>query len=380
MPSNDVLTEACPNEIPWPTIFFWMICFAINAAAQSTGRVLNLDLSFGQLAFLRSSPIISIFDAMGEVVSLLHSTYQSPSPTRIREDAYRILLRRMVDEEDDDHPDIHAIQSLKAQRWPRWIGFFLGALPQFLKLFAAKAGGVGVGIAVSQALGAMYLASWIIFEALILIADIDGIKTINARVGPPPRQRRQPDYMQVPTKGWTTLAIFASAIIYALPAWSIYLTSRSLITENPASPSMAFILNYILFPTGLLGFHVSVWGDLLWYTDPENNSAKGWLVLLGTFVYFAVPLAAVHSGAEAFGFSDGVGRAWVEGVLGVACVLGVIIGFQGAQGGSSGGGGGEERGVWVLRGLCMVVLPLLYFGVFFQEEGTRVPDWTVILG
>jgi hypothetical protein len=224
----------------------------------------------------------------------------------------------------------------------------------------------------------MYFASWIVFEALILIADIDGIKTIRARVKPPPRPRHQPDYMQVLTEAWTALAILASAIIYALPAWSIYLTSRSLIADNPASPSMAFILNYILFPTGLLGFHVSVWGDLLGETDPENDSAKGWLVFLGTFVHFAVPLAAVHSGAEAFGFSDGVGRAWVEGVLGVACVLGVIIGFQGAQGRSS--GCGEGRGVWVLRGLCMVVLPLLYYGVFFQEEGTRVPGWTVILG
>jgi hypothetical protein len=376
MPSNDVPNEACPDAIQWPTIFFWMICFAINAAAQSTGRVLNLDLSFGQLALLRSSPIISIFDAISVVVSLIKSTHQSPTPTRICEEASRILLRRMVDEEDDDRPDIRAIQSLKAQRWPRWIGFLLGALPQFLKLFAAR-GGVGVGIAVSKVLGAMYFASWIIFEALILTADIDGIKTIRARLKPPPRQRHQSDYTQVLTKAWTSLAILASAIIYALPAWSIYLTSRSLIAENPASPSMAFILNYILFPTGLLGFHVSVWGDLLWDTDPENDSAKGWLVLLGTFVYFAVPLAAVHSGAEAFGFSDGVGRGWVEGALGVACVLGTVIGFQGAQGGSSGSTG---LGVWVLRGLCMVDLPLLYYGVSFQEEGTRVPSWTVILG
>ncbi|CEN62682.1 hypothetical protein ASPCAL09314 [Aspergillus calidoustus] len=330
MPSNDAPNEACPNEIPWPTIFFWMICFAINAAAQSTGRVLNLDLSFGQLALLRSSPIISIFDATGVVASLLTTTYQSPiiTTTRIREAASRMLLRRIVDEEDDDRPDIRAIQSLKAQRWPRWIGFLLGALPQFLKLFAAR--GLGVGIALSQALGAMYLASWIIFEALILIADIDGIESIRARGKPGPRPRHQPDYIRVLAEIWTAIAILTSAIIYALPAWSIYLTSRALIAENPASPSMAFVLNYMLFPAGLIGFHIPVWADLLWTTDPETDSAKGWFVLLGTFVHFAVPLAAVHSKAEAFGFSDGMGRAWVEGALGAACVLGLDFSENGS--------------------------------------------------
>ncbi|KAL4778230.1 hypothetical protein BJX76DRAFT_362936 [Aspergillus varians] len=148
-PAGNDGDQTSPNEIPWQTVFFWMVCFALNAMAQPTGRLLGIP--FQHQSVLRTSPIISICDAIGVVGSMLHATVLSSPKIRVRQAASCILQARVVDKENQ--PDPQAIPSLKAQSKARWVGFLLGAFPQFINLFASKS------IQLHQAFGALYLTS-----------------------------------------------------------------------------------------------------------------------------------------------------------------------------------------------------------------------------
>ncbi|KAL4815120.1 hypothetical protein BDW67DRAFT_186171 [Aspergillus spinulosporus] len=98
------------------------------------------------------------------------------------------------------------LKALKSQAKARWVGFLLGALPQFIKLFSSN------GISLSQALGVMYLASWLFFELLIVIAKAEhGYPII-----PSPRNRRSEQLVQA----WSLCAIALDIAVYSLPTWS----------------------------------------------------------------------------------------------------------------------------------------------------------------
>ncbi|KAJ5726255.1 uncharacterized protein N7483_007612 [Penicillium malachiteum] len=160
--SSVAASNAACTQIEGPQIFFWMICLAFNVIAQPSGCVLEFSSDYH--TFLRSSPIICAFDTITMVAPLLLGIYHSPTIDGIREEATRILFQRIVDYRDD--PDVEAIKSLKSEARLRWFTFFLGVLPQLIKLFAST------GIPMFQVFGAMYFVSWVIFEALVFAADI----------------------------------------------------------------------------------------------------------------------------------------------------------------------------------------------------------------
>ncbi|KAL2833316.1 hypothetical protein BDW59DRAFT_156818 [Aspergillus cavernicola] len=168
-------SESDNHQILWPTIFFWMVCFALNSTSQPTGRVLGLP--YRHPSILRSSPIICAFDAINILTSwVTHVVSPIAKPASFRHSATRILLHRVVNKEGN--PDIQAIKNIKAQSRVRWALFLLGTVPQFIKLFTSR------GIPWSQAIGAIYLASWLLFEILVLSAMLDdntvqSIKTLS---------------------------------------------------------------------------------------------------------------------------------------------------------------------------------------------------------
>ncbi|KAL4907768.1 hypothetical protein BDW74DRAFT_175550 [Aspergillus multicolor] len=209
--------QGVSSEIEWPTLFFWMLCFAVNAWAQPTGKLIGL--SYPYPALLRSSQILSACDALGVMVNMVCTAAHSFSD--IQKKAAHILAQRVVDK--DDLPDIRAIQDLKRQAKSRWAGFILGALPQFIKLFACR------GIAVSQGLGAMYLSSWLFFELLIAISKIDEDLQSTAT---PAEGRRCTKRL---VKSWTLFALALDMVIWSLPTWLMW--TKAPANFNPPSSS-----------------------------------------------------------------------------------------------------------------------------------------------
>ncbi|KAJ5710969.1 hypothetical protein N7488_005125 [Penicillium malachiteum] len=281
MTSADVFNATCTQEIEWPQIFFWMIYLAFNSIAQASGSVLGL--SSEHHAFLRSSPIICAFDTIIMIAPLIRTLYHSPTIECFHQEATRILLQRIVNDRDD--PDVEVIKSLKSQASLRWFTFFLGVLPQLIKLFVSR------GIPMFQLLGAMYLFSWLIFEALVLSMDM---KYLEPQVTLRPHGRGHKTGLLV---SWTAkLAISISTIIFSLPAWSVYLTFRPMLASLLESSSLAFFVSYFFIPSGLVFFHIPIWSEFLWDADVVDHSPYDnffVMIMMGVSSQLFFPLVAM---------------------------------------------------------------------------------------
>ncbi|KAJ6031406.1 hypothetical protein N7540_002138 [Penicillium herquei] len=357
MSSAAASNAACTQEIEGPQIFFWMVCLAFNSIAQPSGSVLGLSSEYH--TFLRSSPIICAFDTIIMVAPLLRGIYISPTIECIREEATQILFQRIVDYRDD--PDVEAIKSLKSQASLRWFTFFLGVLPQLIKLFASR------GVPMFQAFGAMYLFSWITFEALVFATDI---KYMEPEVSLRPHRRGRTIERLV---SWTAkLAVFISTIIFSLPAWSVYLTFRPMLTGLLESPTMAFVVSYILYPFGLFFFNIPLWSEFLWEANVDDHSPyDNFFVLLGVSSQLLFPIVAM--GVPDFNTS----KRW-EGLVLVVLSLATTAGFGTCMFRAQANRFGIAASTWKV--LCMIPLPVFYFGSLYRPDGTNVPSWTQVLG
>ncbi|CAJ2514116.1 Uu.00g022350.m01.CDS01 [Anthostomella pinea] len=90
-------TSPNSTEIPGPSVLFWMVCFAINAMTQPSGRVCGLRYEPQWL--LRSSPVLSAFDAADMLVATLTEACASPRQP-FRSAVTRALLERFTSGED----------------------------------------------------------------------------------------------------------------------------------------------------------------------------------------------------------------------------------------------------------------------------------------
>ncbi|KAL3471443.1 hypothetical protein BJX99DRAFT_237420, partial [Aspergillus californicus] len=259
------------SEIAWPTIFFWMACLALNSIAQQSGRVLGTK--YRHQAIFRSSPIICGFDAADILISWIahafsptpRSKYRmyfnywlgaSPMPqgriagqgqalssldinpihtyvprSKFRHAATNVLLQRCVDKEGN--PDLEGIARFRTQSGGRWLAFIIGVLPQLIKLFASR------GIAWSQAAGAMYLASWLLFEFLVLAAQLEN--TAIQRIDEQCEPYRHEGIIR---KIWAFAGMMLHAVAYSIPVKThmdlINGTGSVLSYINTASPLIMF--------------------------------------------------------------------------------------------------------------------------------------------
>ncbi|KAJ5738480.1 hypothetical protein N7493_001635 [Penicillium malachiteum] len=293
------------------------------------------------------------------VAPLLHAVYHSPTVECICEEATRILLQRIVDDRDD--PDVEAMKSLKSQASLRWLTFFLGVLPQLIKLFASR------GIPLFQILGAMYLFSWVIFEAIVFATDM---KYIEPQITLRPHRRGRPTRVLV---SWTAkLAILSSTMIFSLPAWSVYLTFRPLLAGLLESSSLGFFVSYILYPSGLLFFHLPLWSEFLWGADVDDRSPyDNFFVFLGVSSQSLFPLVAM--GVPGFDFL----KRW-EVLVTVVLTLATSIGYGSCMCGAKTGRFGVVALIWKV--LCMIPLSIFYFGCLYNPKDTEIPSWTLVLG
>jgi hypothetical protein len=181
-----------------------MACFALNALAQPYGRLCGL--SYNNSALLGTSPIICCFDSVNILITWIASVMFSNqswkhAATRILRERITKTLSVMQRPDDLSHlgetrrpvvrrvdtEAVNRLRAMKHQKKERYILFGLSVVPQFLKLFGST------GMPLMQALGAMYLVSWVVLEALLLAAELDNIdKTRPSWVTP----------VQIPFKHW----------------------------------------------------------------------------------------------------------------------------------------------------------------------------------
>ncbi|KAL2824303.1 hypothetical protein BDW59DRAFT_87821 [Aspergillus cavernicola] len=351
--SSDPTASApeCSREILGPTILFWMVCFAMNSMTQPTGQVLGIP--YPHPAILRSSPVFCAFDAIEVLVSWFLSIFSSSRPKTAQVAATHILRRRIVD--TDGNPDLHAIRALKTQWKLRWITFILGALPQFTKLFASK------GIPLSQALGAMYLASWCLFELLFLAATVDEVAL------------REPLSISIfgrhnLQQSWTLMALICNGILYTIPFSLAWLAIYSNLVDSGRNGRAAYASAY---PPMFLVSHIFMW----WNLFPHKYRPR---MAIPVFIRTCslcdnnIPFEFVINGSGPFSAN---GRITVTSIT-IAAVfcLSLIPGYFK----NSILKGVTAADMWRIR--ILFSQPLIFYALIYDHAGTYQPDWLQWLG
>lgn len=142
------------SEVSWQSAFWSLPPLAINTMTQPTGKVCGLDLSLR--TYLRSSPIVCIADATTILIRFTAYIYIGFSPSLA---AKRVLIAR-EHEIEDNGPRRGGFQALEQLPFLRIVWFFIGVLPQVIKLLACT------GLPGTQTWGCFYLSSFIVVETM----------------------------------------------------------------------------------------------------------------------------------------------------------------------------------------------------------------------
>jgi len=126
--------------------------------AQPSGRVCGLPSKYR--TYLRCSPLICAADSLSILVHL--ALYLAAFPFR---DGIRLLVHQRFGDDEGDEDGIHAIEKMT---FIRWMFFIFGTLGPGIKLMAME------GVKVTKAWGAMFLLSFVMVEALVILSWIYG--------------------------------------------------------------------------------------------------------------------------------------------------------------------------------------------------------------
>ncbi|KAJ0426778.1 hypothetical protein BJY00DRAFT_270982 [Aspergillus carlsbadensis] len=323
----------CSHEIAWPTIFFWMACLALNSIAQPSGRVLGTK--YRHQAILRSSPIICGFDAIDILISW---PAQALPGLDFRQAASRILWQRFVDSEGN--PDVQAIARAKTQAGGRWLAFFIGVVPQLIKLYVSK------GIPWSQAAATMYLASWLLFELLLLAAQSPNtpVKLADAQ----PQAYRHEKHIRAT---WAFTAMVAHAIVYTIPV-----QAQMDVLSNPSEFG-----SYSMTGIPLSMYTFRLWWGAFFGADATPSRNRFFYLLIGaafhtSLWHFPDEAKLLHTiSVIVVSFGAALAFYW----LGYRWAMAFLVSFQ------------------VLNVLSQ---PLLLYLFLYDSAGTYQPDWLRWLG
>jgi hypothetical protein len=201
--ASSVPEGGCSREVEWQVAFFWLVCLALKSMTQPSGRVCEFHPKYRFI--LRSSPFICAFDAVGVLlVWARHICWHLESPTTA---ARRIARARFRDIENEAEEE--SVSSLERNIPFRYVAFFLGALPQAVKLFASS------GLPYVKAIGAMYLGSWILFELLLLpILGHDRHKKAKAPAQVPSTERNH--HWKRLRAAWRIAAVVSHTVCFSI--------------------------------------------------------------------------------------------------------------------------------------------------------------------
>ncbi|KAL2846174.1 hypothetical protein BJY01DRAFT_247347 [Aspergillus pseudoustus] len=269
--------------------------------------------------------------------------------------ASHILHRRSVDEKWNLDP--YKINRIKEQTRLRWVTFSLGTLPQYIKLFGSK------GIPISTAFGALYLASWLIFELLFWAAEIDHYAVQPVLAVPASSHNRWRRRL------WALLALFANALVYTAPS-PFFLTGPWPRFSVNIVPDLAFGL----FRYGIMGLWFCLLPDIRLRHHLTRSTV--FLVSFPLCLLALLPmLISLWLGGQGMSLNheDVLTNIilmsisdWAMGVAFVALMF--------------------DNGLWGMKG-CDIMrlstfthLPLLYYCTLYEPAGTHQPPWMRWLG
>ena len=121
---------------------------------QPSGRILNLPAKYR--TYLRCSPVICAADTLSILVHLI--LYLTSLPLK---DAVQLLMHERFGDVEDELEGIQAIEKLT---FIRWLFFIFGTLGPAIKLMAME------GVPWTKAWGAMFLASFLVVEVLVVLS------------------------------------------------------------------------------------------------------------------------------------------------------------------------------------------------------------------
>ncbi|KAL2856790.1 hypothetical protein BJX68DRAFT_229475 [Aspergillus pseudodeflectus] len=369
-PDTTALTPGSSGEILGPTVLFWLVCFAINSMTQPTGRVLGIP--YDHPSILRSSPIICAFDAIEVLVEWASLAFNPSSPMTLRVAAFHLVHHRTRDE-PSAHDAVRAIKRIKEQTQLRWATFLIGTVPQYIKLFASR------GTPFSTAFGTMYLASWLLFEALFWAAPID-----NPSVHAVPAI---PQFKQDRTRRiWARTAAICSAIVYSSPyVFLVFVFNRRL--DEYLEPSgwedfrtgPVVVATSFVFPCGLLGFWCCFWWEETWTALRTGQVSRREILLWGASISASVLMTSCTVSVffvDLDKFAEAPSMIRMITFLSVGALGSLLAGIALVA----------KRELWgmdsfdIMRLSAMIHLPTLYYCLFYDPAGTHLPSWLQWLG
>jgi hypothetical protein len=146
------------SQVSWQTAYWTLIPLAVNTMAQPSGRILSLPAKYR--TYLRCSPLICAADCLSIFIHL--ALYFSSFPPK---DAIRLLTTERF---GDNEKAAEGIQAIEKLTFIRWLFFVFGTLGPGVKLMAME------GVPWTKAWGAMFLLSFLIVEALVVLSWIYG--------------------------------------------------------------------------------------------------------------------------------------------------------------------------------------------------------------
>jgi hypothetical protein len=151
------------SSVAWYSAFGALPALAINTMMQPWGRVCGFNPSLR--TYLRSSPIICIFDAVAILIRFFKYLSLGLSPSRA---AKRVVVAREAIHAVNDHrgglPEIDKSFVLKA------LLFVVGVLPQALKLMACS------GVPWTKTWASFYLVEFLVVGTMKLLASSEDVE------------------------------------------------------------------------------------------------------------------------------------------------------------------------------------------------------------
>jgi hypothetical protein len=337
---------------------------------QPTGRVLGIP--YGHPSILRSSPIICAFDVIEVLVEWASLAFNPSSPMTLRVAAFHLVHHRTRDE-PSAHDAVQAIKRIKEQTQFRWATFLIGTVPQYIKLFARR------GTPFSTAFGTMYLASWLLFEALFWAPPIDNPSAHSVTAIPQFKQDRA-------RRIWARTAAICSAIVYSAPYVFLVLVFNHRLDEylEPSGwedfrTGPVVLATGIVFPCGLLGFWCCFWWEETWTALRTGQVSRREVLLWGASISASVLMTSCTVSVffvDLDKFAEAPSMIRMITFLSVGALGSLLAGIALVT----------RRELWgmdsfdIMRLAAMIHLPVLYYCLFYDPAGTHQPSWLQWLG
>jgi hypothetical protein len=357
--------------------------------AQPSGRVLSHTDSYR--IYLRSSPIISCLDAAAFILRVLITRLLFSFSFH---ESLNVTIRERYEGYEDTS---EGLRSLEKYTWLRWVFFIVGSLGPLVKLMAMR------GVPWTKAWGVMFLFAFLVIEVAALIVR----KSVDLSV-----EKDLPGIHYERTAAWTKIARGFEAIerrLFTIGAvahctvllWAFLdlwvLRNSAYIKPGIEEPGWDDSISITALPLSMMAlcfamlFYI-MYGSFQMLRDAIHGRFQGrngvtgvssFLLLVGgTSFLLWMGIWHFYMLRDSVLFYLGFACLFVlELAIRRLCLLNPWLGEMLLITTAEKDLGVDEYSVWALI-LCIysVAIPVLWFWLRYNPEGTVNPSWTAIFG